>query len=129
MSFVYFGNYLRISVSVGTSAKCRSYKLPYSKLIHFFQNQSNLFISDTQFFHGMLYLLSKIVFYGVQKLKGKCVFRKIEIIHVQNIISSVAHKQNSVGFSNLSCKLALLSKVSYQKSRIASSRAIRILKD
>ena len=38
----------------------------------------------------MLFLLSKIVFYGVQKLKGKRVFKKIEIIHVRHIVSSVA---------------------------------------
>ena len=61
----------------------------------------------------MLYLLSKIVFYGVQKLKGKRVFRKIEIIHVLHILSSVAQKQNAMDFRNSSCKLAMLSKVSY----------------
>ena len=36
----------------------------------FFQNQSHIFIRYAQFFHRMLFLLSKIVFYGVQKLKG-----------------------------------------------------------
>ena len=76
----------------------------------------------------MLFLLSKIVFYGVQKLKGKHVFRKIEIIQVRHIVSSVAQKQNSMDFSNSSCKLAMLSKVSYQKSRIASPQVIWILK-
>ena len=40
----------------------------------FFQNQSHLFIRYAQFFHLMLFLLSQIVFYGVQKLKGKRVF-------------------------------------------------------
>ena len=74
----------------------------------------------------MLFLLSKIVLYGVQKVKGKRVFRKIENIHVRHIVSSVAQKQNSVDFSNLSCKLAMLSKVSYQNSRIASSQVILI---
>ena len=55
-----------------------------------FQNQSHLFIRYAQVFHFMLFLLSKIVFYGVQKLKGKRVFRKIEIIHVRHIVSSLA---------------------------------------
>ena len=63
----------------------------------------------------MLFLLSKIVFYDVQKLKGKRVFRKIVFIHVRHIVSSVhvVQKQNSAEFSNLSCKLAMLSKASY----------------
>ena len=77
----------------------------------------------------MLFLLSKIVFYGVQKLKGKHIFRKIEIIHVRHIVSSVAQKGNSVDFSNSSCKLAMLSKVSYQKSKIASPQEIGIFKN
>ena len=41
----------------------------------------------------MLFLLSKIVFYGVQKLKGNNVLRKIQIIQVRHIVSSVAQKQ------------------------------------
>ena len=41
----------------------------------------------------MLFLLSKIVFYGVQILKGKRVIRKIEIIHVRHVLSSVAQKE------------------------------------
>ena len=91
--FRLFKNYLRISVSIGTSAKCRSYTV----LLHktdtlFFQNQSQLFVRYAQFFHFMLFLLSKIVFYGEQKLKGKRVFRKIEIIHVRLIVSSVGQK-------------------------------------
>ena len=67
----------------------------------------------------MLFLRSKIVFYGVQKLKGKRVFKKIEIIPVRLIISSIAQKGNSVDLRDSSYKLAMLSKVSYQKSRIA----------
>ena len=63
-----------------------------------FQNQSRLFIRYVQFFDFMLFLLSKFIFYGVKKLKGKRVFRKIEIIHVRHIVSSVAQKQNSVDF-------------------------------
>ena len=86
--------------------------LCYSKLIHTKQNQSHLFIRYAQFFPFILYLLSEIVFYGVQKLNGNRVFRKIEIIHVRHIVSSVAQKQNSVDFSNSSCKLTMLSKAS-----------------
>ena len=94
-----------------------------------FQNQSHLFIRYAQFFHFMMFLLSKIVFYGVQKLKGQGVFRKIEVIHVQHIVSSVAQKQNSVDISKSSFKLAMLSKVSDQKSRIASPQVIWIFKN
>ena len=65
-------------------------RLCYLKLIHsflIFQNQSHLFIRYAHFFlHFMLFLLSKIVFYGAQKIKGKRVFRKIEIIHVRHIV-------------------------------------------
>ena len=64
----------------------------------------HLFMGYTKIFHFMLFLLSKSVFYGVQKLKGKHVFRKIEIIHAWHIVSSVAQKRNSVDFSNSSCK-------------------------
>ena len=65
-----------------------------------FQNQSHSFIRYVQFFHFILFLLSEIVFYGVQKLKGERVFRKIEIIHVWHIVSSVAQKQILVDFTN-----------------------------
>ena len=57
-------------------------QLCYSK----FSNPGHLFISYAQIFHFMLFLLSKVVFYGVQKQKGKRVFRKIEIIHVRHIV-------------------------------------------
>ena len=60
---------------------------------HFFQNQSHLFTCYAQFFHCMLCLTSKIVLYSVQKLKGNRVCRKIEIIYVRHIVSSVAQKQ------------------------------------
>ena len=85
-------------VSIGTSANADRRLLCYSKLIHSFSNQSHIFIRYAQFFYLMLFLLSKIVFYGVQKLKGKCVFGKVEIIHVRHIVSSVAQKRNSVDF-------------------------------
>ena len=57
-----------------------------------FENQSHLFIRYAQLFHFMLFLLSEIVLYGLQKLTGNYVFRKIEIIQVQHIVSSVAQK-------------------------------------
>ena len=99
-------------VSIGTSAKCRSYMVMLLKAdTLFFKTQSHLFIRYARFFHFMLFLLSKIVFLGVQKLKSKRFFRKIEIIHVRHIVSSVAQKRNSVDFSNPICKMAMLSKV------------------
>ena len=104
-------------------------RLCYSKLIRSFSNQSHLFIRYAQFFHFMLFLLYKIVFYGVQKLKGKRVLRKIGIIHVRHIVSSVAQKRNSMDFSNSSSKFAILSKVLYLKSRIATPQVIRIFKN
>ena len=69
-----------------------------------FQNQTHLFTGHAQFFHLMLVLLAKIVFYRVQKQKGKHVFGKIEIIRVCHIVSSVAQQRNPVDFSNSSCK-------------------------
>ena len=118
----------KISVLIGTSAKWRSYTVMLIK-------------ADTLFFKtkviyslGMLWPSLYAVFafqncllWCVQKLKGKRVFRKIEIIHVRHIVSSVAQKQNSVDFSNSNCKLAMVSKVSYQTSRIASPQVIWIL--
>ena len=41
----------------------------------------------------MMFLLSIIGFYGVEKLKGKYVFRKIGTIHVWYIVSSVAQNE------------------------------------
>ena len=65
-------------------------RLSYPKLIHSFLKPKSFIIRCAQLLHFMLFLLTKIVFYGAQKLKGKRVFRKIEIIHVQHIVSSVA---------------------------------------
>ena len=67
-------------------------------------------------------LLSEIVFYGVQKLKGKRVFRKIKIKHVLHIVSSVAQKRNSSDFSNSRFKLEMPSKVSYQNPEVQALR-------
>ena len=55
-----------------------------------FQNLIHLFMGCSQFFHLMLFLFSIIVYYGVQKLKDKHFFRKILIIHVWHMASSVA---------------------------------------
>ena len=64
-----------------------------SELIHSFSKPNS-------FIHGVysvlsLYavLLSKITVYGGQKLKGKHVFRKIEIIHGWQVVSSVAQNE------------------------------------
>ena len=56
-----------------------------------FSKPKSFIIRYAQFFHFMLFVLSEIVFYGVQKLKDKRVFMKIEIIHVWHIVSSL-HK-------------------------------------
>ena len=68
-NFVYFGTCLRISVSIRTSAKC--IYIIYGNVTQSwytrFQNQSHLFIRYAEFFHFMLFLLSKSVFYVVQK--------------------------------------------------------------
>ena len=71
-------------------------------LCTFFRNQINLFTEYAQFFHFMLISLYKIVSYGVQKVKGKHAFRKIEIIHVWQFASSVAQKRNPVNVINSS---------------------------
>ena len=47
-----------------------------------FQNQIHLFAGYPQFFHFMMFMLTKIVYNGVHKLRGKHVSRKIKIIHV-----------------------------------------------
>ena len=91
-------------------------RLCYLKLIHSFFKTKVIYSLD------MLSLSFYAVFYGVQTLKRKRVFRKIEIIHVRHIVSSIAQKQNSVDFSNSSCKLTMLSKVSYQNP---GSQALR----
>ena len=61
-----------------------------------FQNEIHLFTGIAQFLHLMVFSLSKIGFYGVKKIKGKLVFRKIENIHVWHFVSYVAHKRNPV---------------------------------
>ena len=68
----------------------------------------------------MLFLLSKIVFYGVQKLNGKRVLRKIEIIHVQHIVSSVAQKRKMSWIQQFKLKVgntfqSVLSKIQNRK--------------
>ena len=51
----------------------------------------------------MLFLLSKFVFCGMQKQKGKLIYRKIDTIHSCHIVSSVAQKLNLVDFNNSGC--------------------------
>ena len=50
----------------------------------------------------MLFSISKNVFRGAQKQKDKLIFRKIDIIPVWQIVSSVGQKQNPVDFNNSS---------------------------
>ena len=68
----------------------------------FCQIRAHLFTEYAQFFHFMMLSLSKVVSYGVQKLKGKLAFRKVEIIHVWQFVSSVAQKRNPVDVINAS---------------------------
>ena len=58
----------------------------------FFKTKVIYSLDMPSYFILLCCLLSKIVFYGVQKLKGKRVFRKIEIINKRHIASSVAQK-------------------------------------
>ena len=129
LNFVYFGNYLvRISISIGTSAKCISYTVMLLKADTLFFKTKVIYSLD-MLSSFILCCFCEIVFYGVQKLKGKRVFWKIEIIRMWHIVSSVAQKQNSVDFSNSNCKLAMLSKVFYQKSGLARHQVIQIFKN
>ena len=99
-NMAYFVNYQRISISIETSAKCRKFTV--------MQLKADALLFKTKFIYSILsfyaVLLSNIVFYCVQKLMGKHVFRKIDIIHMWHILSSGAHKRNPVDISNLKCK-------------------------
>ena len=72
----------------------------------------------------MLFLLSKIVFYAVKKLKGKLVFRKIEIIHVRHIVSSVAQKAKFNGLQQFKLQVgnAFQSVLSKKKTELQALR-------
>ena len=69
------------------------------------------FSKPNLFIHGVRSVLSLYAAfalqncsYGVQELKGKHAFRKNEIIHVWQFVSSVAQKRNFVdviGWSNI----------------------------
>ena len=72
-------------------------RLCYSKLINIFSKPKSFIHLICSVLSFYAFLLSKIVFYGVQKLKGKRVFRKIEIIHVRHIVSSIAQKTKFSG--------------------------------
>ena len=65
--------------------------------------KNRLFTGYAHLFDFMLFLFSKIVFNGVQKLKGKCI-QEIENIYVWHILSLVVQKRKSFDFSNSSCK-------------------------
>ena len=47
---------------------------------------------------------SKVEFRGVQKQKGKLVFRKSGVFHIWHIVSSVAQGQNVVNVHKLACR-------------------------
>ena len=82
----YFGNYRRISVAIETSAKCTQFTLMPLKTNMLFLKPKIIYSALS--FYAVL--LSKIDFYGLQKLKGKHVFRKIEIIYVWHIVTSTS---------------------------------------
>ena len=79
-------------------------------------------------FNFLLLELSKIVSFGVQKLMGKHVTRKIENIHVLHIVYSIAQKRNPVDFSKSSCKETMLPNMCCKKINIARLRVIGIFK-
>ena len=68
-----------------------------------FKVRSRFFIQNDQIQHFIPVLLSKIEFCGVQKQKGKLVFRKSEVFHIWHIVSSVVQRQNVVNLHNLVC--------------------------
>ena len=82
-NFVYFENYLRISVSIGTSAKCKSYMVMLLKADTVFSKTKVIYSLDmlSSFIQVILFLPSKIVFYGVQRLKGKRVLFMCGIVY------------------------------------------------
>ena len=94
----------------------------------FFETRFILFTVYAQLFHCLLLSLSKIVCYGVQELKGKHAFRKIEIIRVWQFVSSVAQKQNRVDVIDSSRIKTMLSKECSKQSDIARLMVIGILK-
>ena len=99
-NMAYFGNYQRNSVSIETSSKCTYFTVTLLRADALFFKTKFIIhgVYSNQLFHLMLFLLFKLVFYGLQILKGKHVFRKSEIIYVLHILSSVAPKY--VDFSN-----------------------------
>ena len=68
-----------------------------------FYVRSRLFIQNDQIQNFIPVLLSKMEFCGVQKPKGKLVFRKSEVFHIWHIVSSVVQRQNVVKFHKLVC--------------------------
>ena len=68
-----------------------------------FKVRIRFFIQNDQIQHFIPFLLSKIEFCGVQKQKGKLVFRKSEVFHIWHIVSSVVQRQNVVNLHKLVC--------------------------
>ena len=93
----YFGNHQRIPANFGfhrnpAVQNADNLLLCDSELIHSFSKPKSFIHGVCSFLSFYAVLLSKTVFYGAQKLKGKHVFMKIEIIHLLHIVSSVAQK-------------------------------------
>ena len=65
--------------------------------------RSRLFIQNYQIQHFIPVLLSKIEFCGMQKQKGKLVFRKSGVFHIWHTESSVVQRQNVVNFHKMVC--------------------------
>ena len=69
-NIAYFRNYQRISVPIGTNAKLQmTYGNAHDSWCIVFLNRFQLVIVHASFFHYALYLIAKIAFYAVGKLK------------------------------------------------------------
>ena len=90
-----FGNYQRFSVSIEISANTENviwslYTFFKTKRVYSLGILHYLIFIGTALFYFMLFSLSKTVFFGVQKQKGTLIFRKNYIIHVWQVVISVA---------------------------------------
>ena len=103
-----YGLFLKLSNNFGFHRNHCKIQIVYGNVTQgcysLFQNPNHLFTGYAHFFHCILDLLSKIVFFLLQKQQGKHVFRKIEIIRVRHIVSSIAQQRKPVDFRNSSCK-------------------------
>ena len=81
-----YGLFCKLSKKIGFHRNQCKMQIIYGNVTQgfytLFRNLINLLAGYAQFFHSVLFLLSNIVSYGVQKQNGKHVFRKIEIVQV-----------------------------------------------